>query len=124
VKIIPRLLGAAALALLSTVAAVAETRLIMFEQEGCAWCQRWDREIGAIYGKTEEGRKAPLTRLHIRAPLPTDVALADRAHYTPTFVLIEDGVEVSRITGYPGEDFFWALLDQMLEKVAVDATKS
>jgi hypothetical protein len=35
-------------------------------------------------------------------------------HFTPTFVLMVDGVEASRIEGYPGEDFFWGLLGQML----------
>ena len=27
--------------------------------------------------------------------------------YTPTFVLAEDGKEVGRIEGYPGDEFFW-----------------
>jgi len=35
--------------------------------------------------------------------------------FTPTFVLMQDGVEIGRIEGYPGEDFFWGLLNQMIE---------
>jgi len=29
--------------------------------------------------------------------------------------LLEDGTEIGRIEGYPGEDFFWGLLTQMME---------
>jgi hypothetical protein len=29
-------------------------------------------------------------------------------------VLVENGAEIGRIEGYPGEDFFWGLLKQML----------
>lgn len=113
-----------ALALTVASSTIAETRLIMFEQDGCAWCRRWDREIGGIYGKTDEGQRAPLWKMHIHAALPEGVVLSEKTYYTPTFVLIEDGVEVSRITGYPGEDFFWGLLDEMLQKVDVAETKS
>ena len=37
--------------------------------------------------------------------------------YTPTFVVVKDGREVGRITGYPGEDFFWPMLADILERV-------
>jgi len=92
----------------------AETRLVMFETSGCYWCDKWKREIGPIYGNTSEGKHAPLTVLNVHAALPADIALERRAVYTPTFVLIKDGVEVNRIEGYPGEAFFWGLLERML----------
>ncbi len=36
--------------------------------------------------------------------------------FTPTFVLVENGVELARIEGYPGEDFFWGLLGMILKQ--------
>jgi hypothetical protein len=36
--------------------------------------------------------------------------------YTPTFIILSNGAEVARIEGYPGEDFFWPLLNQALVK--------
>jgi len=36
--------------------------------------------------------------------------------YTPTFVLTEGDREIGRIVGYPGADFFWALLADLLAK--------
>ena len=102
------------LVLFGAVSTVAQTRLIMVEEHGCMWCARWNEEISAIYPKTGEGRAAPLQRMDIRGPRPDDITFARSLHFTPTFVLVVGGTEVSRIEGYPGEDFFWGLLQQML----------
>ena len=82
-----------------------------------AWCARWNEEIGGIYNKTDEGKRAPLRRVDISENLPADIEFSSRANFTPTFVLIEDGKEVGRIEGYPGEHFFWPMLGQLLNKL-------
>lgn len=92
----------------------AETYLLMAEEEGCIWCARWNRDVAPEYPITAEGRAAPLRRIDIRAPIPDEITLKSSLRFTPTFVLIQDGQEVSRIEGYPGEDFFWGLLQKML----------
>ncbi|MEZ5779571.1 MAG: hypothetical protein R3E44_14545 [Paracoccaceae bacterium] len=93
----------------------AEMRLLMVEQEGCVYCAEWNRVIAPIYPKSPEGKAAPLERIHIRGPYPEDAALGPRPAFTPTFILVADGREAGRIEGYPGEDFFWGLLANMLE---------
>ncbi|MFC2968708.1 hypothetical protein [Acidimangrovimonas pyrenivorans] len=90
--------------------------LVMFEQTGCHWCAQWNAQIGPIYGKTDEGKAAPLHRVDIHGALPSYMQLARKPQFTPTFVVLQDGVEIGRIEGYPGEDFFWGLLDQILTK--------
>ncbi|UWR27767.1 hypothetical protein K3757_07485 [Sulfitobacter sp. S223] len=112
----------ALVACLSVSAALADVRLIMVEEEGCMWCARWNEEISEIYPKTAEGQAAPLRRIDIRAPSPDDLTFARPLFFTPTFVLVVDNTEVSRIEGYPGEDFFWGLLKQMLEREKVELT--
>jgi len=102
--------------------AAAETRLLMLDQPACEWCARWDAEVGTVYARTAEGRQAPLLRTDIHGPLPQGVSLARRARYTPTFVLLEDGAEIDRIEGYPGEAFFYGLLQQMLERTRKPAS--
>lgn len=87
--------------------------LIMVEQSPCEWCEAWDEEISAIYPKTWEGRAAPLRRVDLHDP-PADLAHLNLGRYTPTFILLVDGKERGRIRGYPGEDFFWGLLDEVL----------
>ena len=101
-------------ALLIASNARAGMELAMIEQHGCHWCERWNEEIAHIYPKSAEGQAAPLRRLDLRADLPADVTLSRPAIFTPTFILLIDGTEVSRIEGYPSEDFFWALLTEMI----------
>ena len=109
------LIGAMFFILASSNARAAE--LVMFEQAGCAWCEAFDREIAPIYGKTEEGRRAPLRRVDIARKLPRDLAFLDAERLTPLFVLVDRGREIGRIRGYPGEDHFWGLLDVLMQKL-------
>lgn len=107
----------AALVLMAISPVARSAELIMVEQAGCEWCEAWDKEIGGIYHKTPEGKIAPLRRVNIHRRLPEHLAFIDRLVYTPTFVLVHHGREVGRILGYPGEDFFWGLLRDLLEKL-------
>ncbi len=101
---------------LGTASARADMELLMFEEVGCVWCARWNAEVSTEYPITPEGLAAPLRRLDIHDPLPEDLTLTSRPRFTPTFVLVEDGAELSRIEGYPGEDFFWGLLARMIDR--------
>ncbi|MDV7142927.1 thioredoxin family protein [Tropicimonas sp. TH_r6] len=89
--------------------------LVMVEQAGCHYCARWNAEIGPIYPKTEEGAYAPLRRVELGGDEMEKLSLTRRVSFTPTFVLVDGvGAELGRLEGYPGEDFFWGLLDRML----------
>ena len=100
------------LSLVATLTAypARSAELVMFESATCSWCARWHQEIGPVYPNTSEARCAPLRRVDINTPRPDDLKDIDRIVFTPTFVLVHDGVEISRMVGYPGEDFFWPLL--------------
>lgn len=96
------------------LAAWAEMRLLMAEQPGCHYCARWLSEIGPIYPKTSAGKAAPLQRFQISDGAPDGVALSHKVVFTPTFILVKNAQEVARIEGYPGEDFFWGLVEKMI----------
>jgi thioredoxin-related protein len=104
-------LGAIAAALIAAPAMAVD--LVMVEQRGCEWCARWNAEIAPAYPNTSEGRFAPLVRVDLRA-LPDDLEVSRRVTFTPTFLLVQDGREIARIEGYPGEDFFWPVLNDLL----------
>ncbi len=111
---IRRLVLAAALTLLGQMALAVE--LIMVETPGCAYCLKWKSDVGAEeYSASAEGRFAPLRFVDLRAAPPDGVTFVRPVVFTPTFVLIENGAEIDRIEGYPGEDFFWGLLDMKLK---------
>lgn len=101
----------AALAWCSTASAA---ELVMFQRAGCPFCAQFDREIAPIYDKTDEGKVAPLRRVDIYAPIPSDLASINVERITPVFVLVDHGREIGRIRGYPGEDNFWGLLAGMI----------
>ncbi|WP_306027362.1 transcriptional regulator [Stappia sp. MMSF_3263] len=96
---------------------LAAAELVMFEQRGCEWCEMWDAQIAPIYPKTEEGAFAPLRRIDIHEPMPDDLAWMRGERFTPSFALVHEGREYGRIRGYPGEDFFWGLLAEMVGKL-------
>lgn len=106
---------AASLAAASSAARAAE--LIMFDDPTCVWCRRWLAEVGPGYPNTEEGRRAPLRRVYIRDQTRSGVALKSTATGTPTFVLADDGREIGRIVGYPGADYFYPMLGELLQKL-------
>ncbi len=109
--------GGVAALLLALASPLAAAELVMFERDGCIWCARWDREVGQVYAATAEGRTAPLRRVNVGAGRVDEPALASPVRYTPTFVLIDKGREIGRITGYMGDDAFWGLLGKMLADV-------
>ncbi|MDX3970220.1 MAG: thioredoxin [Bradyrhizobium sp.] len=98
--------------------------LVMFERAGCAWCARFNAEIAPIYGKTGEGRAAPLRRVDLNSPLPADLAGIDPGAFTPTFVVVQEGREIGRIRGYPGDAFFFGLLDRILSNTGSELDRS
>jgi len=102
---------------------IADVRLMMFEQDGCPWCERWKAEIGPIYPKTAEGRIAPLVKVQIHDPLEKGITLNSPPVYTPTFILLNDGQEVGRIEGYRSDEFFWWFMETMIKKLPEDLQK-
>lgn len=108
----------AGVALVSAGAASAqELRLLMIEQVGCYICAAFNRDIAPAYEASPEGQAAPLIHADLRGPLPAGVTLASRPFVTPTFILLgPDGAEVDRLIGFPGEDFFWPYVNEMIDR--------
>ncbi len=97
-------------------------QLVVFGSAHCPYCLAWEREIGRIYPKTGEARRAPLRRIDIQARRPADLAQLKEVHISPTFVLVDEGREVGRIVGYSGDQFFWPQLQKLLSKLHPDAS--
>jgi len=89
----------------------ASVRLIMVDEVACRFCRQWDAEIEPGYSKTPEGRFAPLLRVTRGAP---EIKKLAPIVYTPTFIVLQGGEELGRITGYPGADYFYGELRPIL----------
>lgn len=88
--------------------------LVMYTRNGCPFCVRFEREVAPVYARTREGRAAPLRRIELQAGGVHGQGLLEPVIATPTFVLMEDGQEVGRITGYLNDDMFWGLLGRLV----------
>lgn len=100
------------------VASAQAAELVMFDDPTCVWCRKWLREVGPGYPHSDEGQLAPLRRIDIKNQTASGVALKTSVTATPTFVVADDeGREIGRITGYPGADFFYPALDEILAKL-------
>lgn len=95
--------------------------LLMVDDLGCPFCARWDAEVGSAYAKSAEGQFAPLDRRRRGQSMPAQVGPI--AH-TPTFIVLRDGAEVGRITGYPGAHFFWPMLDAILARIGFEVPRA
>ena len=91
--------------------------LVMFESRGCIYCQRWERAVGSVYDKTAEAKVLPLRRIDVDRQSASGVELNSPVHYTPTFVVVDQGREIGRIEGFSSDDSFWGLLDELAAKV-------
>ncbi|WP_142082060.1 hypothetical protein [Roseinatronobacter monicus] len=98
-----------------STAQAQDLRLLMVEQAGCYYCRVFNRDIAPVYEKSTEGQAAPLVHVQLRGALPEGVTLDTQPFVTPTFILIgPDGAEIERLTGFPGEDFFWPYVSDMI----------
>ncbi len=117
---VPLILSAALILALTSVLSVrasAASELLMFDADYCTWCQIWEEEIGGIYHLTAESCQAPLKVIDFTTgDLPESLSIAEPVVYTPTFVLMHDHKEVGRITGYPGADYFWVELNDIINE--------
>jgi hypothetical protein len=98
--------------------AAGPARLAMLERQDCPWCVRWHREVGArAWNASDLGRRAPLRPVDVARGLPEDLAFLAEWRVTPSFVLVADGREVGRITGYQGGLFFWQAAEALVARL-------
>ena len=95
--------------------ASAAYELIMVEQQGCHYCERWKEEIGPIYPKTDVGMFAPIRIVDI-TNVDSTPEIGAVVVFTPTFIITDGDREITRMEGYMSEDFFWGVLEMILER--------
>ena len=91
----------------SVKAADSRGQLVMITSSHCPWCEAFEDDVGKGYDLTEEALVYPLRRHDFYKAMPDDLAHLTPATMTPTFIVMRNGAEVGRITGYPGAELFW-----------------
>ena len=105
------------LASVSATISARTAELLVFERPGCPYCAAFDREVAAVYPRTDEGKLIPARHIDITKPIPADIAFVKVERLTPVFVLVDGGREIGRFRGYSGDDYFWGLFGKLVESL-------
>lgn len=106
----------------SPASAEAEMRLFVFEIEGCTACTQFHTEALQDYWTSETSRSLPLTIVDLNALGTAGQPLRAPIRTVPTFIVMRDGIEIARLTGYPGKQALEAGIAQVLADEAPTAS--
>lgn len=88
--------------------------LLMVEAPRCPFCAAFRREVLPGYAAHPTGRAVPLTAVPMDGPWPDGLALARAPQASPTFILLENRMELGRFEGYDDPEGFWRALGGLL----------
>ncbi len=95
-------------------AAISPYELIVFEVDGCTYCQDFRLQIVPLYTSSPLGREAPMRFVNVSRSDETKMGISTAITIAPTVVLMRDGREVDRIVGYPGPLNFMKMVNYMM----------
>ena len=91
--------------------------LLVVEDPACGPCILFDRQVGPVYPKTDEARRAPLRRIPYGEPAPEPYAFIGQPEVAPTFVLVDQGRELGRFQGFVSDELFWMNLARLMHQL-------
>lgn len=89
--------------------------LVMFDARDCVVCLRFNKEAAPHYDASPAAKVFPLRRIDINAAR-IDIKLELPVTMTPTFVFVDQGVEMARFYGYPGRKHFFELVNGVADE--------
>lgn len=101
-------------------ASISAAEIVMFESKSCHVCQKWNKEIGPSYNKSDIGKKLPLRQVELHKDRTAGIDLQRGVWVTPTFVIVEKNKEIARIQGYAGRKYFFDTMRDMAELLEDD----
>ena len=91
--------------------------LLVFEVEGCDFCEVFRRDVLPQYKAAPAAARAPIRFVDINKVDTDKMALRTSVTTVPTIVLMQDGREFDRITGYVGPSNFFRMISYMLDRI-------
>lgn len=88
--------------------------LIVLEAPNCTYCAVFRRDVLPTYQRSKRAAELPIRFIDLNDPAADQLKLASSVQMVPTIVLMRDGVEVERMTGYMGPDFFFKSIARMV----------
>lgn len=88
--------------------------LVVFEADGCVYCDVFRTDVLPLYKSSQIGREAPIRFVNVSRSDETKMGLNSAITIAPTVVLMHQGQEVDRIIGYTGPFNFMKLVAYMM----------
>lgn len=88
--------------------------LVVFEADGCIYCQNFRSDVLPLYRESQIGRETPIRFVNVSRSDETKMGLSGAITIAPTVVLMHQGQEVDRIVGYTGPFNFMKMVAYML----------
>lgn len=88
--------------------------LVVFEANGCTYCEVFRHDVLPLYRTTAKSRQAPIRFVNLSYADESKMGLADPITIVPTAVLFDAGKERGRVSGYTGPESFMELVSMMI----------
>ena len=89
--------------------------LFVFETIDCAYCFIFRRDVVPDYLKSPRARDVPLRFVDVKQVDTSNIRLNAPLTMLPTIVLMQNGREIDRITGYMGPEPFFYMVSRLLK---------
>jgi Thioredoxin-like domain len=88
--------------------------ILVFETEDCLYCQIFRRDVLPQYEVSKRARVAPIRFLNATTADPKKLGLDAPISMLPTVVVMREGRERGRITGYLGPEPFFHMVTRII----------
>lgn len=90
--------------------------LLVFEAEGCGYCNLFRRDVAPAYERSPRARDVPMRFIDANRTDIKRLNLAEPLKVVPTIVLMVNGREAQRITGYMGPEPFFHMISTLMRR--------
>lgn len=88
--------------------------LVVLEAPNCIYCNIFRRDVLPGYQKSKRAGELPIRFLDLNDPAAETLKLSAVVTTVPTIVLMRQGAETGRITGYTGPEAFFHSVARLL----------
>jgi thioredoxin-related protein len=88
--------------------------LLVFESDNCPYCFIFRRDVAPNYQRSPRARDVPIRYINVRKTDLSTLKLQAPLTMLPTIVLMKNGREVDRISGYMGPEPFFHMVSRLM----------
>jgi thioredoxin-related protein len=98
----------------TTILSANRRELVVFETADCDYCRLLRRDVVPEYLRSRRAAEVPIRFVDVESIDLDQLPLSSPLTVVPTVVLMSEGYEAGRITGYTGPELFFQLVSRLL----------